>query len=209
MLVSGMSAGSGGWFSEQYETTDTPYPTGVRPSLFGASMIIDFVMIKNGFRYDMGVPYIQNLFRKAATISGIRYGNDVLNIECDTEGNYSISGSYINTPRIIRTNYGESVPVYKDGNPSQIKVNNVNDEIMKISNNYTSSPFVSIYVPLNQIYSLYLYDLKGSLQAILANQKVSTESEKKYYLNNYHPQPYLICLHLPGELYSNKVIVSH
>ena len=200
---------SGGWFSEQYETTDTPYPTGVRPSLFGASMIIDFVMIKNGFRYDMGVPYIQNLFRKAATISGIRYGNDVLNIECDTEGNYSISGSYINTPRIIRTNYGESVPVYKDGNPSQIKVNNVNDEIMKISNNYTSSPFVSIYVPLNQIYSLYLYDLKGSLQAILANQKVSTESEKKYYLNNYHPQPYLICLHLPGELYSNKVIVSH
>ena len=81
---------SGGWFSEQYETTDTPYPTGVRPSLFGASMIIDFVMIKNGFRYDMGVPYIQNLFRKAATISGIRYGNDVLNIECDTEGNYSI-----------------------------------------------------------------------------------------------------------------------
>lgn len=55
-------------------------------------------MIKNGFRYDMGVPYIQNLFRKAATISGIRYGNDVLNIECDTEGNYSISGSYINTP---------------------------------------------------------------------------------------------------------------
>lgn len=200
---------SGGWFSEQYETTDIPYPTGVRPSLFGASMIIDFVMIKNGFRYDMGVPMIQNLFRKAASINNIHYGNDILNIECDAEGNYTVNGSYVGNSQSIPTNYGDFVPVRKDGNPSYIEVNNLDKQIMKILNNYTSHPLVNVHLPQDQIYSLHLYDFKGSLQAILANQRKATEDESTYDLSHFQPQPYVISLYLPGKVYSDKVIVSY
>jgi len=31
--------------------SDTPYPSGVRPSLFGVATIIDFVLLKNGYMY--------------------------------------------------------------------------------------------------------------------------------------------------------------
>ncbi len=105
---------SGNWLAESYEITDnmeTPYPMGVRPSTFGAAMMIDFVMIKNGFRYDFGTPYIQNLFNGARSIKGIRYSNRLLNIETDSEGLFTVSGSYLEAPQEIQTQKGEFLPV--------------------------------------------------------------------------------------------------
>ncbi len=105
---------SGNWLAESYEITDNtaiPYPMGVRPSTFGASMIIDFVMIKNGFRYDYGTPYIQNLFNGARSVKGIRYSDRVLNIESDSKGLFTISGNYLEAPQTIQTEKGEFFPI--------------------------------------------------------------------------------------------------
>ncbi len=105
---------SGNWLAESYEITDnwaTPYPTGVRPSTFGAAMIIDFVMIKNGFRYDFGTPYIQNLFSGARSIKGIRYSGMLLNIESNSEGLFTVSGDYLEEPQTIQTKNGEFIPI--------------------------------------------------------------------------------------------------
>jgi len=38
-------------FAETYEGLETPYPSGVRPSIFGAATIIDFSLLKNGYIY--------------------------------------------------------------------------------------------------------------------------------------------------------------
>ncbi len=105
---------SGNWLAESYEITDnfaTPHPMGVRPSTFGASMIIDFVLIKNGFRYDYGTPYIQNLFAGARSVKGIRYSNKLLNIESDSDGLFTVSGNYLDAPQTIQTEEGEFFPI--------------------------------------------------------------------------------------------------
>ena len=105
---------SGNWLAESYEISSnwgTPYPTGVRPSTFGAAMIIDFVMIKNGFRYDFGTPYIQNLFSGARSIKGIRYSGMLLNIESNSEGLFTVSGDYLEEPQTIQTKNGEFLPI--------------------------------------------------------------------------------------------------
>lgn len=105
---------SGNWLAESYEITDNqgiPYPSGVRPSTFGAAMIIDFVMIKNGFRYDYGKPYIQNLFKGARSIKGIRFSGRVLNIESDSKGLFTVSGNYLEEPQTIQTKEGEFLPI--------------------------------------------------------------------------------------------------
>ena len=105
---------SGNWLSETYEISDNwapPYPSGVRPSTFGASMIIDFVMIKNGFRYDFGQPYVQNLFEGTRSLKGIRYNEKTLNIEKDPDGLFTVSGDYLDAPKTIQTVRGEFLPV--------------------------------------------------------------------------------------------------
>lgn len=38
-------------FAEVYSGLDIPYPSGVRPSIFGAATIIDFSLLKNGYMY--------------------------------------------------------------------------------------------------------------------------------------------------------------
>ncbi|MDR0506780.1 MAG: hypothetical protein LBH32_08215, partial [Dysgonamonadaceae bacterium] len=38
-------------FAETYYGLETPYPSGVRPSLFGAAAVIDFSLLKNGYIY--------------------------------------------------------------------------------------------------------------------------------------------------------------
>jgi hypothetical protein len=38
-------------FAETYDGMEKPYPSGVRPSIFGAAAVIDFSLLKNGFIY--------------------------------------------------------------------------------------------------------------------------------------------------------------
>jgi len=142
---------SGNWLAESYEISSNwgnPYPTGVRPSTFGAAMIIDFVMIKNGFRYDFGTPYIQNLFNGARSLKGIRISNRFLNIECDSEGLFTVSGNYLEAPKTIQTSKGEFLPIegglVSSKTGDSIKPQIFNKEGGIIINNYGNN-IVNIY----------------------------------------------------------------
>jgi len=61
-----------GEYAEVYDNPDSgPVGTGVRPSLFGAVNVIDFVWLRNGYRADQGMPVFVNLPATAGGISGL------------------------------------------------------------------------------------------------------------------------------------------
>jgi hypothetical protein len=96
-------------FAEQYTIGDTPYPDGVRPSLFGMAGIIDFVMLKNGFDYDKGLPYTVRLFEGDCCIRNIPIRGRKLNISISGKtGKVKASGSYLATPLIFPMKIGDS-----------------------------------------------------------------------------------------------------
>jgi hypothetical protein len=61
---------AGSPFAEQYVGDDFR-ADGVRPSLFGSSMIIDFTMLMNGYKYDRGTPTIALTYPKDSGVSGL------------------------------------------------------------------------------------------------------------------------------------------
>ena len=67
------------FFAEQYAVPGTPYPQGVRPSSFGATMLIDNVLQRNGLRTDLGKPVFTNLFNKDGQVSNLILNGDKLN----------------------------------------------------------------------------------------------------------------------------------
>ena len=69
---------------------------GVRPTLFGAGLMIDNLLIKNGFMYKDGNAKGINLFGKAGGVENLNIEGKVLNIKLDGEGNkLTLGGSYI------------------------------------------------------------------------------------------------------------------
>jgi len=61
---------AGAPFAEQYVGDDFR-ADGVRPSLFGSSMIIDFTMLMNGYKYDRGSPAVALTQAQASGVSGL------------------------------------------------------------------------------------------------------------------------------------------
>lgn len=61
---------AGAPFAEQYVGEDFR-ADGVRPSLFGSSMIIDFTMLMNGYKYDRGRPAVALTSTRAGGVAGI------------------------------------------------------------------------------------------------------------------------------------------
>lgn len=59
-------------FAEQYIGEDFQ-PDGVRPSLFGSSTVIDFVMLMNGYKYDRGIPQTIILKKEPAGVRNILF----------------------------------------------------------------------------------------------------------------------------------------
>ncbi len=57
-------------FAEQYVGDDFR-ADGVRPSLFGSSMIIDFTLLMNGYKYDRGTPTIALTYPQDSGVSGL------------------------------------------------------------------------------------------------------------------------------------------
>lgn len=84
-------------FSEVYNGIGATYPWGVRPSLFGANQVIDFVWLKNGFDYDKGFPHVVNLFDGTRGVSNLNFGGRSLNI-VNNSGDFSFTGSFLNQP---------------------------------------------------------------------------------------------------------------
>lgn len=76
-----------GWFAEVYYAEGAPGEhvgaRGVRPSLFGISNYIDFVMMANGVRAGEGDPTFVRLNGATGGVSGLSYLGETLNVDLD------------------------------------------------------------------------------------------------------------------------------
>jgi len=76
-----------GWFAEVYyakgEPGDDVGARGVRPSLFGISNYIDFVLMANGVRTDEGDPTFVRLAGSSGGVSGLTYQGERLDVDLD------------------------------------------------------------------------------------------------------------------------------
>lgn len=76
-----------GWFAEVYYADGDPGEQvgarGVRPSLFGISNYIDFVLMSNGVRTDEGDPTFVRLAGATGGVSGLTYLGEQLNVDVD------------------------------------------------------------------------------------------------------------------------------
>ncbi|OUS78314.1 hypothetical protein B1748_02560 [Paenibacillus sp. MY03] len=84
------------FFAEQYSVPGVPYPQGVRPSSFGATMLVDNVLQRNGYRMDMGKPMFTNLFEADGEVSNILLDGLTLNYKLDaSKKKINLSGSWM------------------------------------------------------------------------------------------------------------------
>ncbi|QNK59486.1 S-layer homology domain-containing protein [Paenibacillus sp. PAMC21692] len=84
------------FFAEQYSVPGVPYPQGVRPSSFGATMLVDNVLQRNGYRMDMGKPMFTNLFEADGEVSNILLDGSTLNYKLDaSKKQINLSGSWM------------------------------------------------------------------------------------------------------------------
>ncbi len=85
-------------FAEQYVGANFR-PDGVRPAMFGASVIIDFVMLLNGYKYDRGIPQGVVFQKTPRGVDNILYRDHYFSINVDpakeeiTYNNLNSSGS--------------------------------------------------------------------------------------------------------------------
>jgi len=74
-----------GWFAEVYQQSsasdaDTPLVSGVRPSLFGITNLIDSVWVNNGYRADQGTPsFVRTNGTSTGGVSGLSLDGKTLN----------------------------------------------------------------------------------------------------------------------------------
>lgn len=194
---------SGNWFSEQYEVSGEPYPTGVRPSLFGASMMIDFVMMKNGFRYGNGTPMVLHAFEGARSITDIHFGNDVINISRNASGDIAIDGSYAGIGYTQPSQRGDSYTILKK------------DETA-IKNPEQCQPFVVIgdneqtYIRFNEAIegnvSLKIFDVSGRIMQSSPFQTISPATQVS--VRNLKSGLYLIVMETSNKRYVQKQLFS-
>lgn len=101
-----------GTFSEQYDVGSFPVPTGVRPSVFGAGMLINSVLLKNGYKLDNGSPEFVNMFGSSGGVDNLNIRNRLLSFELDGESEQvRISGNLLDAPLALEVGYGEIVPI--------------------------------------------------------------------------------------------------
>ncbi|GBF73415.1 hypothetical protein PA598K_01704 [Paenibacillus sp. 598K] len=84
------------FFAEQYVVPGVPYPQGVRPSSFGATMLVDNVLQRNGLRTDLGEPLFTNLFDTNGEVSNLSLGGSIMNFALDAaKQEIQLSGSWM------------------------------------------------------------------------------------------------------------------
>ncbi|RED85577.1 hypothetical protein [Cohnella phaseoli] len=83
-------------FAEQYDVSHPPRPTGVRPSVFGAGMLIDTVLLKNGYKLDKGKPQFVNIFGADGGVENLMIRGHQLNLVLDgQEETVTLTGSLV------------------------------------------------------------------------------------------------------------------
>lgn len=86
-------------FAEQYVGDDFR-PDGVRPSLFGSSIILDFVLLANGYMFGDGVPKAVLLPNKAGGISDIKINGKIYQLKTNPskkEVQFGVQGGKLKT----------------------------------------------------------------------------------------------------------------
>jgi len=192
---------SGNWFSEQYNTTGTPYPSGVRPSFFGAAMMIDFVMLKNGFRYGNGTPMAINAFAGARSIGGIHFGDKEINISRNATGDLSLSGSYIGNDYTQSSERGQSYVIKQQENTGiQYPVPQKPFTIVR-KNEHT---YIQFHSAVNGPVSIRILDTNGRVMQQISTQSVGPAT--CFPLNTMETGVYLIVLGTERGRYVEKYI---
>lgn len=97
-----------GWFAEVYQQSSdtlsgTPIASGVRPSLFGITNLIDSVLVNNGYRTDIGEPSFVRLNTSTGGVTGLRALGKALDVSTDASGVTHLSGSAIADTASCRT----------------------------------------------------------------------------------------------------------
>ena len=89
-------------FAEQYIGPDFK-PDGVRPSLFGSSIILDFVLMTNGYMFGDGNPKAVLLPTKPGGVSDILINGKKYDLKTNPASNEIKFGEQGKTPTIIKT----------------------------------------------------------------------------------------------------------
>ncbi len=105
-----------GSFAEVYDDPPGgPVGAGVRPSMFGAVNLIDFVWVRNGYRADDGMPLFVRLPAADGSVTGLTHRGRTLDVNIsEASGTISLSGSAVRGGRRCRrlpAPVGTSVPL--------------------------------------------------------------------------------------------------
>lgn len=102
-------------FAEQYQNSGFPAPSGVRPSLFGNCMMIDFVWVKNGYRMDQGWPNFVRMTNDTGGVNSLGIRHKRLNVQLEpTAQAVDLSGSFVRESQSCRrlsAPLGETIPL--------------------------------------------------------------------------------------------------
>ena len=102
---------AGAPFAEQYVGDDFR-ADGVRPSLFGSSMVLDFTLLMNGYKYDRGAPAaVITASGQAGGVSGLLLRGQRYDLEL---GNAVLFGRQGQTLRVYPAQAGQIVPMAAD-----------------------------------------------------------------------------------------------
>jgi hypothetical protein len=192
---------SGNWFSEQYSTTGVPYPSGVRPSLFGAAMMIDFVMMKNGFRYGNGTPMAVNIFDRAGSLSGIHFGDREINISRNAAGDLLISGSYAGNAYAQPSERGKSYAINRQEG-ADIQFPDLQKPFHITRENGHS--YIQFYSAINEPVAILIRDAAGKTIKQFSAQSVSPAT--RFPVNFSEKGIYLVVLETGRLRYTEKYI---
>jgi hypothetical protein len=192
---------SGNWFSEQYNTTGIPHPTGVRPSFFGASMMIDFVMMKNGFRYGNGTPMTVNVFDGARSITGIHFGDKEINISRNINGDFLLSGSYIKNSYTQPSERGQSLVIERQG-VTGIQHYTQQKPFTIIRKNERS--YIQFHQELKGPVYIRIFDISGRIMQHFSANSVSTAT--CFPIKDLNKGIYLVALEAEQLQYTEKFI---
>lgn len=193
---------SGCWFAEQYAKTGIPYPSGVRPSLFGACMAVDFVMMKNGFMYGTGTPAITNLFSGGRGIEGIHFGDKTINVSRGADNRMTVSGTYLKNGYTETVEAGSYQFIDREREPSSAAQTAEKNKSYSI---YTdgNSICVSLNFSAQKPVSLKLMSIDGKLVSV----EKTYSSTGQLTINNVERGTYLLILSIENDLHSEKIVL--
>ena len=85
------------------------FADGVRPSMFGAGLMIDNVLIKNGFMYYEGRPKVINLYGTSGGVENIHINGDTFNVvQTGSENKIKLGGTFFESEQEIVLEVGET-----------------------------------------------------------------------------------------------------